>query len=184
MKTFVPPGMETISDLLIARCITKLQVHLNHSADVIIGAQASISLLNSKIGYMPEDHTKIWCAMGYIVKNLVSHGSVLDNPNLDLIIKDNREANILTVNIKTSVSEAMAQATLEAAKFGSISATLTQLVTPGAGGCLNYMHHALKMGYNNIGVLQQTLTELFNVVGTLEQKMHYMSQNGTYQSIK
>ena len=83
LKTFVPPDMKTISDPLISRFIAKLQVHLNHSTEVIFGVQASISLMNSKIGYIPEDHSKIWCAMGYIMKKLVSHGSVLDN--IDLI---------------------------------------------------------------------------------------------------
>ena len=46
------------------------------------------------------------------------------------------------------------------------------------------MHHALNMGDQNIGVLQQTLTGFCNVVGTLEQKMHYLSQHDTAQSIK
>ena len=45
------------------------------------------------------------------------------------------------------------------------------------------MHHALNMGDRNIGVLQQTLDDLCNVVGTLEYTMHYMSQNDTDQSI-
>ena len=53
LKTFVPPGMETISNPEIARFITKLQVHLNHSAEVIFGDQARISFLNSKIGDVP-----------------------------------------------------------------------------------------------------------------------------------
>ena len=72
----------------------------------------------------------------------------------------------------------MSQATLEADKVGSISATLTQLVTPGEGGRLYSMHHALNMVDQNIRLLQQTLTGLFSVVGTLEQKMHNLSQNG------
>ena len=88
------------------------------------------------------------------------------------------------MNIKKSVDDAMAQATSAAAKVGSISATLTQLVNPGAGGRLYSMHHALNMGDQNIGVLQQTLTGLCNVVGTLEHKIHYLSQNGTAQLIK
>ena len=53
LETFVPPDMETISDPLIARFVTKLQVHLNHSAEVIVGVQASISFLNRKIGDVP-----------------------------------------------------------------------------------------------------------------------------------
>ena len=78
----------------------------------------------------------------------------------------------------------MSQATLEADKVGSISATLTQLVTPRTGGRINSMHHVINMEYHNIGVLQQILTGLYNAVGNLEQKMHYLSQNGTAQSIK
>ena len=31
LKTFVPTGMETLSDPVIERFITKLHVHLNHS---------------------------------------------------------------------------------------------------------------------------------------------------------
>ena len=49
MKTFVPPDMETISYPVLARFITNLWVNLNHSAEVIVGDQASISILNSKI---------------------------------------------------------------------------------------------------------------------------------------
>ena len=43
LKTFVPLDMETISDPVISRFITNLQVHLNHSAEVIVGYQARIS---------------------------------------------------------------------------------------------------------------------------------------------
>ena len=50
LKNYVPPYMMTISDPVISSFITKLQVHLNHSAEVIVGAQAIIFLLNSKIG--------------------------------------------------------------------------------------------------------------------------------------
>ena len=78
----------------------------------------------------------------------------------------------------------MAQTTSSATKVRSISATPTQLVTPGSVGRLDSMHHALKMGDQNIGVLQQNLTGIYNVVGTLEQKMHNLSQNGTAQLIK
>ena len=45
------------------------------------------------------------------MNKLVSHGEVLDNIDLDLIIKEYREAHLLTVNIKTSVDDAMSQAT-------------------------------------------------------------------------
>ena len=77
----------------------------------------------------------------------------------------------------------MAQAPSAASKVGYISATLTQLVTPGSGICLDSMHHALNMGDHNIGVLQQTLTGICNVFGTLEQKMHHLYQIGTAQLI-
>ena len=163
----MPPDMDTISDPVIERFINDIQVRLNHSAEVIVGAQASISLLNSKIGDMPEDHTKIWCAMGDIMKKLVSHGSVMDNIDLDYLMKEAREAHLLTLNIKTSMDDDMAQATSTAAKVGSISATLTQLLTTGSGGRLDSMHHALNTGYQNIGVLQHSLNGLCNVFGTL-----------------
>ena len=50
-----------------------------HSAEVIVGAQASISLLNVNMGDVPEYHTTIWVAMGYIMNKLISHGSVMKN---------------------------------------------------------------------------------------------------------
>ena len=56
-----------------------------------------------------------------------------------------------------------------------MSITLTQLVTPGAGGRFDAMHHALHLGDQNIGVLQQNFTGLCNVVGTLYQNMHHLS---------
>ena len=37
-----------------------------------------------------EDHTTIWCVMGDIMNKLVSHGSVLDNLELDFLIKESR----------------------------------------------------------------------------------------------
>ena len=160
LKTFVPPDMETISDPLIERFITKLQVHLNHSAEVIAGDQAIISLLYINIGDVPEDPTKIWCAMGDIMNKLFSHGPVLANLDLHSLMKEAREAHKLNVNIKTSVDDAMAQATLTYEKFGSIVATLTQIITPGVGGCLDSMHNDLNMGDQNIGVLQHTLNVL------------------------
>ena len=61
MKTFVPQYMETIPDPVISRFITKLQVHLNHIAEVIVGAQTSISLLKSKIEDVSE-YQKTFCA--------------------------------------------------------------------------------------------------------------------------
>ena len=78
----------------------------------------------------------------------------------------------------------MLQATSAAANVGSVSETLTQLVTPVAGSRLYAMHNSLNMGDHNIGFLQQTLTGLLNVSVTLEHKMHHISQNGTAQFIK
>ena len=78
----------------------------------------------------------------------------------------------------------MAQATTVAANVGSMFATLDQIITPRSGDCLDSMHHAQKVGDQNIGFLQHTLTVLCNVVETLEQKMHHLSQNGTAQLIK
>ena len=98
LKIFVPPNMETLSDTVISRFITKLQVHLNHSTELIVGAQSIISFLNRNIVDVPEDHTNIWCAMGDIMKKLVSHGAVLNNFDLDLLMKEAREAHLLTVN--------------------------------------------------------------------------------------
>ena len=46
------------------------------------------------------------------------------------------------------------------------------------------MHHSINMVDQNIGVLQQTLTGLCNLVGNFGQKMHYLSQHDTSQSIK
>ena len=78
----------------------------------------------------------------------------------------------------------MEQATSTADKVVSISATMTQLLTPRAGGHLDSMPHSLNMGDHKIGKLQYNLTGLCNVVGTLEKKMYYLSQNETAQSIK
>ena len=47
--------------------------------------------------------------MGDITKSLVSHGLVLDNLNLDSLMKEAREADLITVNIKTYVDDAMGQ---------------------------------------------------------------------------
>ena len=59
LKTFVHSDMETISDPVISRFINKLHVYLNDSSEVIVAAQESISLLNSKIGDVPEYQTTI-----------------------------------------------------------------------------------------------------------------------------
>ena len=42
LKTFVTSDMETISDPVISMFITKLQVNLNHSTEVIVGDKANI----------------------------------------------------------------------------------------------------------------------------------------------
>ena len=70
------------------------------------------------------------------------------------------------------------------AKVGSMSETLTQLVTTRSGGRLDSMQHALQMGDQDNVVLQQTFTGLCNVVRTLDQKMDNLSHNGTDQLIK
>ena len=65
------------------------------------------------------------------MKKLFSHGAVLDNIDLGFLLKESRESHLLTVNIKSSMYDAMAQATSTAAKVVSISATLNQILTPG-----------------------------------------------------
>ena len=47
----------------------------------------------------------------------------------------------------------MEKATLASSKVGSISVTLAQLVTPVEIYHFDYMHHAINMGNQNIGVL-------------------------------
>ena len=91
--------------------------------------------------------------MGDTMKKLFSHGAVLDNLDLDLLMKEAREAHLLTMAIKASLDDAMAQATSTAAKVGSVSATLTQLLTPGSEVCLDSMHHDVNMEDHNIGLL-------------------------------
>ena len=113
------------------------------------------------------------------MKKLISNGAVLENIDVDALTKEDREAHLLTASIKTYVENAMAQATSAYAKGVSVSVSLTQLVTPGSGGRLYDIHQALNTEDQNIGVLQQTLTGICNVVGTLDQKMHNMYQNGT-----
>ena len=130
------------------KCTCILEINF----DIIVGDQAIISLLKINIGDAPEYHTAIWCAMGDIMKKLVSHGTVLENIDLYSIMKEARDSHLLTMLIKTSVDDSMAQAMPESAKVGSISANLTQLVTPGAGGRLNSMHHTINMIDKNIGV--------------------------------
>ena len=118
------------------------------------------------------------------MKKLVSHGVRLDYLDLSSLMKEARDAHLLTVNIKTYVDDDIAQATSTAAKVESFSATLTKLLTPVSGGLLDSMHHALKIVDRNIGMLQKTLTGLCKVFGNLEQKIHYLSQHEKSQSIK
>ena len=118
------------------------------------------------------------------MKKLMIHGGVMDNLDLNFLMKEARESRLITVNIKTSMDDAMAQATSADTKVGSFYVTLTQLITPGAGGRLYSMHHDINMVDHNIGLLQKTLAGLCSVVGTLEQKMHHLSQNGIAQLIK
>ena len=70
--------------------VSKLQLHLNYSSEIIFADQASISLLNSKMGDVPEDHTNICVAMGDIMKKLISHGAVLKNIDVDALMKESR----------------------------------------------------------------------------------------------
>ena len=86
--------------------------------------------------------------------------TVLNNTDLDFLMKESREVYLLTMNIKKYVDDAMAQVTLAASRVGSVSVTLTQFVTPVSDGRLYAMHHPMNLGDQNIGVLQQTLTGL------------------------
>ena len=70
------------------------------------------------------------------------------------------------MKIQNYVDDAMAPEMSTAAKVGSFSATLTQPLTPGAGGCLDSMRHALNLVDQNVGVMQHSLTGFCNVVGT------------------
>ena len=92
------------------------------------------------MGYVPEDQTTIWVAMGDIMKKLISHGAVMKNLDVDALMKEAREAHLLTASIKTYVDNAMARTTSAASKVGSVSASMTQLVTPRAGGWLYTTH--------------------------------------------
>ena len=65
----------------------KLQLNLAHSAEVIVEAQASIYFLNSKMGDVKEDHSTSWLDMWDIMKKLILHGSVLEDLDVDVIMK-------------------------------------------------------------------------------------------------
>ena len=116
----------------------------------------------------PEDHTTIWGAMGNITEKLIIYGAVLEKLNVDGIMKEAREAHLITASIRKPVENSMSQATSSSAQVGSMSASLNQPVTLRAGGRLYVMHQYLNAGDQNIGVLQQNLTEICNVAGTLE----------------
>ena len=45
------------------------------------------------------------------MKNLISHGAVLENLDLDLLMKEAMEAHLLTVNIETYVDDDKSQVT-------------------------------------------------------------------------
>ena len=72
--------------------------------------------------------------MGDITEKLIFLESVLEKLDVDGIIGEAREAHLLTASIKTYVESAIAQATSESTQVGSVSTSLNQLVTPGAGG--------------------------------------------------
>ena len=151
---------------------------------MIVRPHGSISLINSKMGDVLEYRNTIWVDMRDITKKLIFHGAVLENIDDDALMKEAREAHLLTASIRSSVDNDMEQEISAAARVGSLYSSMTQLVTPKSGGCLDDIHQALNMGYQNIGGLQKALTGLCNVVGTLEQKMYHMSQNGIYQLIR
>ena len=72
--------------------------------------------------------------MEYIMKKLISHGAVLEKLDVDALMKEltiAREANLVTVSIKTSVENAMAKATSVSDQVESVSTSITQLVTTG-----------------------------------------------------
>ena len=65
-----------------------------------------------------------------IMNKLILYGAVLEKLDVDALMKESREANLLTASIRTSVDNDIAQANSEVAQVGSVSASLTQLVTP------------------------------------------------------
>ena len=68
------------------------------------------------MGDVPEYQTTIWVAVGYIMKKLIYHESVLEKLDVVALMKEfavAREGNFLTASIKTYVDNAMAQATSE-----------------------------------------------------------------------
>ena len=84
--------------------------------------------------------------MGDITKKLILHGAVLENLDVEALMKESREAHLMTASIKTSVENDMEQPISAAAKVGSMSAFMTQIVTPGSVGRLYATHQALNMG--------------------------------------
>ena len=45
----MPTGSETIADPVMEKFVSNLQVHLNHSAEVIVWSQDSIFLIENKM---------------------------------------------------------------------------------------------------------------------------------------
>ena len=130
----------------MAKFISKLQLYLTHSEELIVVSQRSIYLININMVDMPEYHTAILVAMGDITKKLILHGVVLENLDVDTLMKESREAHLMTASIKTSVDNDMTQPISAAAKVGSMSAFMTQIFTPGSVGRLYATHQALNMG--------------------------------------
>ena len=84
--------------------------------------------------------------MGDITKKLILHGAVLENLDVEALMKESRESHLLTASIKTSVENDMEQSTSLSDKVVSMSAFMNQLVTPGTVGRLYATHQALNMG--------------------------------------
>ena len=84
--------------------------------------------------------------MGDITKKLILHGAVLENLDVEALMKESRESHLLTASIKTSVDNDMEQSTSLSDKVVSMSAFMNQLVTPGTVGRLYATHQALNMG--------------------------------------
>ena len=71
------------------------------------------------MGDVQEYQTTIWVAVGYIMKKLIYHESVLEKLDVVALMKEfavAREGNFLTASIKTYVDNAMAQTTSAAAQ--------------------------------------------------------------------
>ena len=91
--------------------ISRMQLHLTQSVEMVVGSQLGISLLNINMGDVSEDHITIWVSMVYIMEKLILHRAVLEKLDVDCLMKEDREAYLLTASIKTSVDNDMVQAT-------------------------------------------------------------------------